>query len=181
MNSAPKDSFSVVVVTGLSGAGKSTLADALERRLHAEGRHTMLLDGDNVRAALSSDLGFAPEDRREHVRRLGDVAKLMVDAGLIVIVSAISPYRADRDAVRARFAPGEFVEVFVDASPATCAARDPKGLYARAQAGGLTHAIGIGGGYEPPLAPEQHVSTEASTPEALARALAAWLRGASGG
>lgn len=144
-----------VWLTGLSGAGKSTLADALERRLHAEGRHTMLLDGDNVRRGISNDLGFAPEDRREHVRRLGEVAKLMVDAGLVVIVSAISPYRADREAVRARFAPGEFIEVFVDASPATCAARDPKGLYAKAQAGGLSHAIGVGGDYEPPPAPEQ--------------------------
>ncbi|MGL6289094.1 MAG: sulfate adenylyltransferase subunit CysN, partial [Silanimonas sp.] len=101
-----------VWLTGLSGAGKSTLADALERRLAAEGRHTMLLDGDNVRSGISTDLGFAPEDRREHVRRLGELARLMVDAGLIVIVSAISPYRADRDAVRARFAPGEFIEVF---------------------------------------------------------------------
>ncbi len=167
-------------LTGLSGAGKSTLADALERRLHAEGRHTMLLDGDNVRGGLSRDLGFAPEDRREHVRRLGEAAKLLVDAGLIVIVSAISPYRADRDAVRARFAPGEFIEVFVDASPSTCAARDPKGLYAKAKAGGLSHAIGIGGDYEPPLAPEQRLSTEDAKPEALAQALVAWMAAAPG-
>jgi bifunctional enzyme CysN/CysC len=164
-----------VWLTGLSGAGKSTLADALERRLHADGRHTMLLDGDNVRGGLSKDLGFAPEDRREHVRRLGEVAKLMVDAGLVVIVSAISPYRADRDAVRSRFAPGEFVEVFVDAPSATCAARDPKGLYAKAKAGGLSHAIGVGGDYEPPLAPEQRLSTEQASPDALAQALVAWL------
>ncbi|MFN7385469.1 MAG: adenylyl-sulfate kinase [Lysobacteraceae bacterium] len=161
-----------VWLTGLSGAGKSTLADALERCLHAEGRHTMLLDGDNVRGGLSKDLGFAPEDRREHVRRLGEVAKLMVDAGLVVIVSAISPCRADREAVRARFAPGQFVEVFVDASPETCAARDPKGLYAKAKAGGLSHAIGVGGDYEPPLAPEQRLSTEDASPEALAQVLA---------
>ena len=164
-------------LTGLSGAGKSTLADALERRLAAEGRHTMLLDGDNARAGISSGLGFAPDDRREHVRRLGEVARLMIDAGLIVIVSAISPYRADRDAVRARFAPGEFIEVFVDASPETCAARDPKGLYAKARAGGLSNAIGIGGDYEPPLAPRLRISTENSTPEALACDLAAWLDG----
>ncbi|MFN3964401.1 MAG: adenylyl-sulfate kinase [Silanimonas lenta] len=162
-------------LTGLSGAGKSTLADALERRLAARGRHTMLLDGDNTRTGLSKDLGFAPEDRREHVRRLGEVARLMVEAGLIVIVSAISPYRADREAVRARFAPGEFIEVFVDASPETCAARDPKGLYARARAGELGHAIGIGAGYEPPLAPEVHVSTDATSVEASVAAVLAAL------
>ena len=127
----------------------------------------MLLDGDNVRGGLSKDLGFAPEDRREHVRRLGEVAKLMVDAGLIVIVSAISPYRADREAVRSRFAPGEFVEVFVDASPETCAARDPKGLYAKAKAGGLSHAIGVGGDYEPPQRPEVHAVTDAAAVEEL--------------
>ena len=165
-------------LTGLSGAGKSTLADALERRLHAEGSHTMLLDGDNVRGGISKDLGFAPEDRREHVRRLGEVAKLMVDAGLVVIVSAISPYRADRDAVRARFAPGEFIEVFVDASPETCAARDPKGLYAKAKAGGLSNAIGVGGDYEAPENAEVHVVTDnAETDRLVARiidALAAW-------
>ena len=162
-------------LTGLSGAGKSTLADALERRLHAEGRHTMLLDGDNVRSGISSDLGFAPDDRREHVRRLGEVARLMVDAGLIVIVSAISPYRADRDAVRARFAPGEFIEVFVDASPETCAARDPKGLYAKARAGGLSNAIGIGGDYEAPLKPEVHAVSDDSGVDDLARQVLATL------
>ncbi|WP_084628046.1 adenylyl-sulfate kinase [Silanimonas lenta] len=162
-------------LTGLSGAGKSTLADALERHLAARGRHTMLLDGDNTRTGLSKDLGFAPGDRREHVRRLGEVARLMVEAGLIVIVSAISPYRADREAVRARFAPGEFIEVFVDASPETCAARDPKGLYARARAGELGHAIGIGTGYEPPLAPEVHVSTDATSVEASVAAVLAAL------
>jgi bifunctional enzyme CysN/CysC len=165
-----------VWLTGLSGAGKSTLADALERHLHAEGRHTMLLDGDNVRAGISKDLGFAPEDRREHVRRLGEVARLMVDAGLVVIVSAISPYRADRDAVRARFAPGEFIEVFVDASPETCAKRDPKGLYAKAKAGGLSNAIGIGGDYEPPLQPEVHVVTDANPVGALTAKVISHLR-----
>ncbi|WP_397572351.1 adenylyl-sulfate kinase [Silanimonas sp.] len=164
-----------VWLTGLSGAGKSTLADALERRLHAEGRHTMLLDGDNVRGGLSKDLGFAPEDRREHVRRLGEVAKLMVDAGLVVIVSAISPYRADREAVRARFAPGEFIEVFVDASPETCAARDPKGLYAKAKAGGLSHAIGVGGDYEAPEHPEVHVLTDEAEVDGLIARIAAAL------
>ncbi|MCU0757129.1 MAG: adenylyl-sulfate kinase [Xanthomonadales bacterium] len=154
-------------LTGLSGAGKSTLADALERRLVADGRHTMLLDGDNTRTGLSKDLGFSAADRHEHVRRLGEVARLMVDAGLIVIVSAISPYRADRDAVRTRFAPGEFIEIHVDASPATCAARDPKGLYARAKSGGLTHPIGIGGDYEPPLAPELRLVTDSASVDAL--------------
>jgi bifunctional enzyme CysN/CysC len=164
-----------VWLTGLSGAGKSTLADALERRLHADGRHTMLLDGDNIRGSLSKDLGFAPEDRREHVRRLGEVAKLMVDAGLVVIVSAISPYRADREAVRARFAPGEFIEVFVDASAATCAARDPKGLYAKAKAGGLSHAIGVGRDYEAPEHPEVHVITDTADVEGLVASVLAAL------
>lgn len=154
-------------LTGLSGAGKSTLADAVERRLAAEGRHTMLLDGDNLRTGLSRDLGFSAEDRSEHVRRVGEVAKLMVDAGLVVIVSAISPFRADRDAVRARFGDGQFVEVFVDASPETCAARDPKGLYAKARDGGLANPIGVGGDYERPEVPEVHVVTDEAEVEAL--------------
>jgi bifunctional enzyme CysN/CysC len=154
-------------LTGLSGAGKSTLADAVERRLAAEGRHTMLLDGDNLRTGLSRDLGFSAEDRSEHVRRVGEVAKLMVDAGLVVIVSAISPFRVDRNAVRARFGDGQFVEVFVDASPETCAARDPKGLYAKARSGGLANPIGIGSDYERPEAPEVHVVTDETEVEAL--------------
>ena len=164
---AKQQTAQCVWFTGLSGAGKSTLADALERRLAAEGRHTMVLDGDNVRTGLSRDLGFSAEDRREHVRRVGEVAKLMVEAGLVVIVSAISPFRDDRDAVRARFAFGEFIEVFVDASPETCAARDPKGLYAKARAGDLANPIGIGSDYQPPLTPEVHVVTDAAAVEAL--------------
>jgi bifunctional enzyme CysN/CysC len=166
--------------TGLSGAGKSTLANALERHLANAGRHTMLLDGDQVRSGLSKDLGFTAGDRSEQVRRLGEVAKLMVDAGLIVIVSAISPRRADREAVRARFAAGQFIEVFVDASPETCAARDPKGLYAQAQAGRLGSTLGIGGGHEAPEHPELHLVTDAATPGALVEQVLALLRAGPG-
>ncbi len=141
----------VIWLTGLPGSGKSTLANEVERRLYAAGVHTYLLDGDNVRTGLNKDLGFTATDRAENVRRVGEVAKLMVDAGLVVLVSLVSPFRSDRDAVKELFPAGEFVEVFVDTPVEICAQRDPKGLYAKAQAGDLPNMTGMGQNYEPPL------------------------------
>jgi bifunctional enzyme CysN/CysC len=152
-------------LTGLSGAGKSTIADLLEKQLFAAGRHTYILDGDNIRHGLSSDLGFTNTDRRENIRRATEVARLFVDAGLVVIVAFISPYRAERDLARSRFEPGEFVEIFVDAPLEACERRDPKGLYAKARRGELPNFTGIDSGYEPPEAPEIHLDTVARTPD----------------
>ncbi|WP_404827494.1 adenylyl-sulfate kinase [Ferribacterium limneticum] len=147
-------------LTGLSGAGKSTLASSLEEDLHVAGRFVYVLDGDNVRHGLNKDLGFSPEDRRENIRRVAEVARLMVDAGLIVIVAFISPFRAERDFARALFEPGEFIEVFVDASLAACERRDKKGLYALARSGGLKEFTGINSPYEIPFSPEIHLETD---------------------
>ena len=152
-------------LTGLPASGKSTIANLLERRLTAEGRHTYLLDGDNLRHGLNRDLGFAETDREENIRRVAEVARLMVDAGLIVIVALISPFRAGRDYARNLFEPGEFHEIFVDASPATCAARDPKGLYARARRGEIRNLTGVDAPYERPERPELRLDTEARSPE----------------
>lgn len=144
----------VVWLTGLSGAGKSTIAARVDAQLHARGRHSYILDGDNLRFGLCRDLGFSPEDRAENVRRLGEAARLLQDAGLIVLVAAISPYREDRARVRERLPPGRFLEVFVDAPLAVCESRDPKGLYRRARAGEITGFSGIDAPYEPPEAPD---------------------------
>ncbi|MCK9367522.1 MAG: adenylyl-sulfate kinase [Metallibacterium scheffleri] len=143
--------------TGLSGSGKSTLANAVEKRLFALGHRTYLLDGDNVRHGLNRDLGFTAEDRVENIRRVAEVARLMVDAGLIVLVAFISPFRAERRMARERFGADEFVEVFVDAPLAVCEARDVKGLYAKARAGQLRNFTGVDSPYEPPQAPELHL------------------------
>ncbi len=142
--------------TGLSGSGKSTVADAVATHLLAEGRAAYLLDGDNIRHGLNGDLGFSAADRTENVRRVGEVARLMADAGLVALVPVISPYRADRDGVRAMHAAADlaFVEVFVDTPLALCEERDPKGLYAKARAGQLTGMTGIDDPYEAPVAPE---------------------------
>ena len=140
----------VVWLTGLPGSGKSTIADAAERRLHALGLHTYVLDGDNVRTGLNKDLGFTPEDRAENVRRVAEAAKLMLDAGLVVIVALVSPFRADRRAAREIFDAQDFVEVFVDTPVELCAQRDPKGLYAKAASGSLPNMTGVGQDYEPP-------------------------------
>jgi bifunctional enzyme CysN/CysC len=164
--------------TGLSGAGKSTIANIVEQRLHAAGHHTMLLDGDNVRHGLNRDLGFTEADRVENIRRVGEVAKLMAESGLIVLCSFISPYRAERDMVRALVADGEFIEIHVDAPLADCMARDPKGLYAKATAGRLKNFTGIDAPYEPPEAPELHLLTAQHSPEALADAVVARLQSA---
>jgi bifunctional enzyme CysN/CysC len=144
----------VVWLTGLPGAGKSTIADALERRLHGMGLHTYVLDGDNVRSGLNRDLGFTPEDRAENVRRVAETARLLLDAGLVVIVALVSPFAADRTVARGLFDDGDFAEVWVDTPAAVCADRDPKGLYARAKAGSIPNMTGVGQGYEPPAKPE---------------------------
>jgi bifunctional enzyme CysN/CysC len=151
--------------TGLSGSGKSTIANLLEKRLHADGKHTYILDGDNVRHGLNRDLGFTEEDRVENIRRVGEVAKLLVDAGLIVIVAFISPYRAERELARNLFDAGEFIEVYVDTPLEECERRDVKGLYAKARRGELKNFTGIDSDYEAPLAPEIHLQTVATKPE----------------
>ena len=158
--------------TGLSGSGKSTIANLLEKRLHAEGKHTFILDGDNVRHGLNRDLGFTEADRVENVRRVAEVARLMVDAGLIVLVSFISPFQAERRMARELFEEGEFLEVFVDTPLEECERRDPKGLYAKARRGELKNFTGIDSAYEAPDAPEVHLqggalSAEASVEEIL--------------
>jgi bifunctional enzyme CysN/CysC len=153
-----------VWLTGLSGAGKSTIADLLERKLHALGRHTFVLDGDNVRHGLNRDLGFTEADRVENIRRVAEVAKLMVDAGLIVIVSFISPYRSERALARSLFAPGEFYEIFVDTPIAECERRDPKGLYAKARRGEIKNFTGFDSAYEVPEAPDLTLDTMAEGP-----------------
>ena len=161
--------------TGLSGSGKSTIANLLEKRLHAQGRHTYILDGDNLRHGLNRDLGFTQADRVENIRRVAEVAKLMVDAGLLVLVSFISPFRAERELARSLFAPGEFVEVFVDASLAECERRDPKGLYAKARRGELKNFTGIDSPYEAPLVPEVHLHSAKTDAQALTGQLANWI------
>ncbi len=152
-------------LTGLPGAGKSTIANLLEKQLFASGRHTYVLDGDNIRHGLSRDLGFSEADRVENIRRAMEVARLFVDAGLVVIVAFISPYRAERDLARSRFEPGEFVEIYVDASLEECERRDPKGLYAKARRGELLNFTGIDSDYEPPEAPEIRLDTVARNPD----------------
>lgn len=159
----------VLWLTGLSGAGKSTVANAIDRCLTDMGYHCFLLDGDNVRQGLNRDLGFGDADRSENLRRVAEVAKLMADAGLIVIVSFISPFRSDRDFARHLMRPGEFVEVFVDTSLAVCEERDPKGLYRRARAGEIAEFTGISSPYEAPVYPDIRLDTTRNTPDALAR------------
>ena len=161
----------VVWFTGLSGSGKSTIANLLEKRLASEGRHTYLLDGDNVRHGLNRDLGFTDEDRVENIRRVAEVSKLMVDAGLIVLVSFISPFRAERQLARELLGEGEFVEVFVDTPLAEAEKRDVKGLYAKARAGQLKNFTGIDSPYEAPDAPEIRIDTTAMDAEAAAQAI----------
>ncbi|MFD7659395.1 adenylyl-sulfate kinase [Actinosynnema sp. NPDC059797] len=156
----------VLWLTGLPGAGKSTIADALERRLHAMGLHTYVLDGDNVRSGLNKDLGFTPGDRAENVRRVAEVSRLLLDAGLVVIVALVSPFRTDRAVAKGLFQPGDFAEVWVDTPAEVCASRDPKGLYAKAKAGTLPNMTGVGQGYEPPEAPDLVVDGSGSLDDA---------------
>ena len=161
--------------TGLSGAGKSTIANMVEKKLHSLGRHTVLLDGDNIRHGLNRDLGFTPADRVENIRRVAEVAKLMADAGLIVLVAFISPFRAERELARSLAQEGEFFEVFVDVPLAVAEARDVKGLYKKARAGQLKNFTGIDSAYEPPASPEFHIDAAATTATDAAEAIVARL------
>lgn len=150
----------VLWFTGLSGSGKSSIAGALEQALHQRGASTYLLDGDNVRHGLCRDLGFSNQDRRENIRRVGEVAKLMVDAGLVVLTAFISPHRSERQMVREMLDEERFIEVFVDTPLAICEARDPKGLYKKARAGELRNFTGIDVVYEAPARPDVHLDGE---------------------
>jgi len=188
----------VVWFTGLSGSGKSTVANAVDRRLHQLGIHSFLLDGDNIRHGLNASperllaqgasyaarfgLGFSAEDRRENIRRIGAVAELFASAGLVTLTAFVSPYRRDRDAVRQQVeqhgAPGDFVEVHVDAPLEVCAARDPKGLYRKARGGQLTGLTGVDAPYEPPEHPQLVLHTADQPPETLAVQVIEYLRAA---
>src|SRR5207253_2876434 len=161
----------VLWFTGLSGAGKSTISNLVEKRLHARGLRTYLLDGDNVRHGLNKDLGFTAADRVENIRRVAEVAKLMVDAGVIVITAFISPFRAERQMARELLGEGEFIEVFVDTPLAVAEARDPKGLYKKARRGELKNFTGIDSPYEAPPSPEIRIDTTSMTVEASSEQL----------
>lgn len=161
--------------TGLSGSGKSTIANAVEGLLFERGHMTYLLDGDNIRHGLNGDLGFDDAARIENIRRIGEVSKLFVDAGMIVLSAFISPFCEDRDRVRALVGEGEFLEVFVDTPLAVCESRDPKGLYKKARAGEIPHFTGIDSPYEAPDAPEIHINTDSCDVRACAEAVVAYL------
>jgi adenylyl-sulfate kinase len=167
----------VIWLTGLSASGKSTLANALERRLLAEGRHTMLLDADNIRHGLNRDLGFSRSDRVENIRRVGEVAGLMTEAGLIVITAFISPYQSDRDLVRGLVAAGRFIEVHLATPLAVCEQRDPKGLYRKARSGELPGFTGIDAPYEEPHQPELRLDTSSASVDECAAAIYGVLMG----
>jgi bifunctional enzyme CysN/CysC len=162
--------------TGLSGSGKSTIANIVERTLFAQGRHTYMLDGDNVRHGLNRDLGFTDADRVENIRRVAEAAKLFVEAGLIVLVSFISPFRSERRMARELLGPGEFVEVFVDTPIEVCIERDPKGLYHKALEGEIKHFTGIDSPYEAPEAPELTLKTVGNEAAGLASEVVSYLR-----
>jgi len=185
----------VLWFTGLSGCGKSTLANAVDRLLHGRGCRSFVLDGDNVRLGLNAapallrerygdeaaarfGLGFGAADRAENIRRIGAVADLFAQAGIIALTAFVSPYRRDRDAVRAAVQPGDFVEIFVKAPLEVCEGRDPKGLYKKARAGEIRNFTGIDDPYEEPLAPELVVDSATRSPEELAAEVVAWLEGA---
>jgi adenylyl-sulfate kinase len=165
----------VVFMTGLSGAGKSTLATLVEQQLYKRGTHCYVLDGDELRQGIGRDLGFSDADRVENVRRAVEIARLMADAGLVVIMALISPFRAGREAARARFAPGEFIEVFVDSPLTVCEARDPKGLYKRVRQGEIRGFTGIDSRYEVPLSPDVHLDSALTTPQQAAAELLAHI------
>ena len=161
--------------TGLSACGKSTVANEVDHLLHAKGIRTYVLDGDNIRMGLNKNLGFSAADRAENIRRIGEVAKLFADAGILTLTAFISPYRADRDAARALFAAGSFIEVLVDASLATCETRDPKGLYKKARAGELKGFTGIDDPYEAPENPELTLDSNSKSIQKLAAEVVAYL------
>src|SRR5690606_26255006 len=162
-------------LTGLSGAGKSTIANLVEKRLHADGRHTYILDGDNVRHGLNKDLGFTDEDRVENIRRVAEVAKLMVDAGLIVLVSFISPFRAERRMARDLMGEGELVAVYIDTPLAVAESRAVKGLYRKPRSGQLKNFTGVDSPYAPPENAEITLDSLQLSPEQAAERLGAWL------
>jgi bifunctional enzyme CysN/CysC len=166
----------VLWFTGLSGSGKSTIANLVERKLHAQRRHTYLLDGDNVRHGLNHDLGFTPADRVENIRRVAEVAKLMADAGLIVLTAFISPFEAERQTARSKMAEGSFIEVYVDTPLEVAEQRDTKGLYKKARRGELKNFTGISSPYEPPTNPEAWVNTATMTADEAADAVIAVLQ-----
>jgi bifunctional enzyme CysN/CysC len=168
----------VLWFTGLSGAGKSTIANLVEKKLHRMNRHTFLLDGDNVRHGLNKDLGFTDADRVENIRRIGEVAKLMTDAGLIVITAFISPFRAERQLVRDMMEEGEFLEIYIDTPLQVAEHRDVKGLYKKARSGKLANFTGVDSPYEPPQAPEIHINTGTMTPAQAASLIVDRLLGA---
>lgn len=165
----------VIWLTGLSGSGKSTIAGVLEEQLFKRHLPTYLLDGDNVRHGLNSDLGFSDTDREENIRRIGELAALFVDAGLITLSAFISPFRADRALGRSRVAEGEFIEVFIDTPLSECEKRDPKGLYQKARAGEIPHFTGISSPYEAPKKPEIHIRTQSLDPLQAAEAIIDYL------
>ncbi len=158
----------VLWFTGLSGAGKSTISNLVEIILHKMGKHTFSLDGDNVRRRVHSDLGYSSKDRVENIRRVSEIAKLMTDAGLIVLASFISPFRTDRELARSIFPEGQFIEIFIDAPFQECVKRDPKGLYAKANRGEIQNFTGISSPYEPPLNPDIHVQSNLFSAEQCA-------------
>lgn len=162
--------------TGFSGSGKSTVAGALESALHQQGVHTYLLDGDNVRHGLCKDLSFSDEDRVENIRRVGELSKLMIDAGLVVLTAFISPFQAERDMVRKLVSDGEFIEVFLDTPLDVCEQRDPKGLYKKARAGEIKHFTGIDSDYQVPVSPEIRIDTSANSLEQSVQQLVAYLK-----
>ncbi|MEX2516350.1 MAG: adenylyl-sulfate kinase [Gammaproteobacteria bacterium] len=162
--------------TGLSGAGKSTIAHALEDRLHKQGARTYVLDGDNVRRGLCKDLGFSEADRTENIRRIGEVSRLMMEAGIITLTAFISPFRSDRQIARSLVAPGDFIEIYCKASLETCEERDPKGLYKKARSGLIPEFTGISSPYEEPHAPEITVDTQTQSVEQCVDTILAWLQ-----
>jgi adenylylsulfate kinase len=164
-----------VWLTGLSGSGKSTIAVALEKALWARGARSFILDGDNVRHGLNKNLGFSPADRTENIRRIGEVAKLFTEAGMVAITAFISPYRDDRDRVRALLGPGDFIEVLVDCPLEVCEQRDVKGLYQKARAGQIPEFTGISAPYEPPLRPEVTIRSAAQSVDESVRQILAHL------
>jgi len=166
----------VIYMTGLSGAGKSTLAGLVERELHELGLRTCIIDGDDLRTGLCSDLGYTDRDRIENMRRATEVARLMVNTGMLVVSAMISPFRLERDAARARFKPDDFMEVYVDTPLIVCESRDPKGLYARARRGEIPGFTGIDSRYEAPHRPELRIDTTRQTPAEAASALLDFMR-----
>lgn len=166
----------VVWFTGLSGSGKSTISVELEKELHNMGVLTYRLDGDNIRHGLNKNLSFSPEDRKENIRRIGEVSKLMVEAGLVTLSAFISPYREDRDEIRELLDDGEFIEVFVDASIETCESRDPKGLYKKVRTGEIKGFTGIDAPYEAPVDPEITVNTDMQTLEESVQTIVSYLK-----